>query len=32
MPYDRENFRGGFFRAMPKRSPMPLKILTDEET
>jgi hypothetical protein len=31
MPYDRENIRGGFFRVMPKRSPTPLKIVTDEE-
>jgi cation transport protein ChaC len=31
MPYDRENIRGGFFRAMLTRSPTPLKILTDEE-
>jgi glutathione-specific gamma-glutamylcyclotransferase len=30
MPYDRENVRG-FFRAMLSRSPLPLKILTDEE-
>jgi cation transport protein ChaC len=31
MPYDRENIRGGFFQAMLRRSPLPLKILSDEE-